>query len=120
MCCFTNILFSGAIPIEYFYIDDTIKGNFTHYSYGNNHIAKLITGAKSQLRRTFTSIDELTSKQLSPSIILSKLRKEDWIYYALYNFTKELDRSKAAVIGSASPWVECLAIAVGWSTRSYF
>eukprot|EP00602_Paraphysomonas_sp_CaronLab_P011170 CAMPEP_0185039728 /NCGR_PEP_ID=MMETSP1103-20130426/36906_1 /TAXON_ID=36769 /ORGANISM="Paraphysomonas bandaiensis, Strain Caron Lab Isolate" /LENGTH=229 /DNA_ID=CAMNT_0027578741 /DNA_START=7 /DNA_END=693 /DNA_ORIENTATION=- len=106
---------NDSIPIEYFYVDDTVDGQGSHYIYNSQQIKKMITSAGKFFDKLGTIVEDMKAKSLPPSMILGKLKKEDWLYYALLNYTKELSKSQVVVTGSTNPWVESIALALGAS-----
>lgn len=113
------------IPLEKFYVDDTISGQSSHYIYSNPQINQMILNANKMFLKIqtiangFLHLPELTSNDDSPvprpDLLLRQLRKEDWIYFALLNYTIPLENSSVAIIGSTSPWVESLVLSLGAS-----
>ena len=82
----------------------------------------MITGSKKYFTELIAKINSKT-EQLSlarEEIALKYIKKEDWLYYALIELgitpetTQHIMRGKTvAVVGSMSPWVECILLAVG-------
>ena len=65
----TTIRFSGAVPLEYFLVDDTNKSFGTHFTYTDSEIAAMIASAR-KLRERFE-----VSLQLKPrDVVLKQVR----------------------------------------------
>jgi hypothetical protein len=116
---------NDQIPLEKFYVDDTNSGQSSHYIYSNKQINQMIQNANKMFLKIQTisngylHLPEISSNDdspvPSPELLLRQLRKEDWIYYALLNYTIDLQNSSIAIIGSTSPWVESLVLSLGAS-----
>lgn len=115
----THYTLNGSVPIEYFYVDDTDKGNPTHYVYSETSIDLMIKRAE-QVINQIENILKSASKtsQNSLSNLPYKLPKDQWLHYTLlkddlkYASVSVNDR-RIAVIGSASPWVESILLSLG-------
>jgi hypothetical protein len=112
------------IPFAKFYVDDTSSGEASHYIYSNEQINKMIENANKMFIKLQTIVSEHVhlpeisdpaSPVFNPRLLLKQLRKEDWIYFALLNYTIPLQNSSVAIIGSSSPWIESLALSLGAS-----
>jgi SAM-dependent methyltransferase len=115
---------NGHVPVEAFYVDDTINGNATHFIYANDQINSYIEGAK----KIFTKfkkmhhnlgfedarIGEIPYHQLDKALLLliSQIPKQHWVYYALYLMSHEIKGSRIAVFGSMDPWIETSLLAL--------
>lgn len=106
------MMFSGTIPVEYFYVDDTSNGQQTHYTYTSKEIKEMVDIASKHLSKISNLTNSLLAQNLSSDLILIKLKKEDWLYYTVLKYKTLLVGRKVIVIGSAHPWVECLALSI--------
>jgi hypothetical protein len=104
---------NNQIPLAQFYVDDTNQGHGSHYRFSLQQIEKMIQNSLN----LFTKIEKVSKgfvdQELPSDVLLKQLRKEDWIYFALLNYSQALVGSDVAVIGSSSPWVECLLLSLG-------
>jgi hypothetical protein len=111
------------IPIENFYVDDTIKGNDTHFMYPSNQITSFISSA-TKLYQKFSSlhkklnlpeIDREGNQQPSQDHmnVISSLPKHHWVQYSFYLFQAHITDAKIGVIGSMEPWIETSLLALG-------
>lgn len=103
----------GQIPMEYFYVDDTINGEGTHFRFSRDQINKMVIEAKKLFDKIKAGTNHMQSRGISREAMLMKLRKEDWLYFALLDYESTLKDKRVAVIGSISPWVETLCLALG-------
>ena len=94
---------NGAIPLEHFYVDDTIGGELTHYTFPADDL-------KHMLKEAARSV--ANPRRLRP--------KQAWITEAIVDAIRERDgdgtrqrEAQAVVFGSSEPWVECLLLAAG-------
>lgn len=107
------------IPLERFYVDDTNNGTNSHYIYSRQQIDQMIKNSYkfyqkiSNIYEGYRDQMVRDDREVDSRILLRQLRKEDWIYYALINYTQLLNHSKILVIGSTSPWVESLLLSLG-------
>lgn len=106
----------GRIPIENFYVDDTNGGIGTNFGYTSKEISQYIDGAKKLSNNIEKAIADIQKQGFSPNILLAKLKKQDWLYFSLYNYSNLITNSKCVVFGSTNPWVESLCIAYGASS----
>lgn len=135
--------FNYTIPIEYMYIDDTLKGHSTHYQYSTKHMDSMIKNSVKTIQR-FKNIEKMeisnteiktmredrNVKNKEDSIIdivenmklteyLSKkphwnrLVKKDWVYYSIFKHQDQLVNKSILIYGSSEPWVEVFCIAIG-------
>ena len=94
---------NGAIPLEHFYVDDTIGGELTHYTFPADDLKHMLKEAARSVANP------------------SRLRpKQAWITEAIVDAIRERDgdgtrqrEAQAVVFGSSEPWVECLLLAAG-------
>eukprot|EP01038_Epipyxis_sp_PR26KG_P005796 gene5796-8000_t len=93
---------NGSIPIERFYVDDTNDGSLTHFIYSAKSLESFISGASKLFNRI-----EVASNSFS------SLKKDQWVHYAMYHYRNFINGSQVCVFGSAEPWVEAAAIALG-------
>ena len=110
------IYYRGAIPIEYFFVDDS-NGTGTHYSYSDAYMKSLLEGAKrykAKLENQLAHSDVASIKESD----LSRLRvhKNDWIYVALMQHRHAIRGKLVVVIGSSEPRIETVALAFGASS----
>lgn len=109
----------NQIPLERFYVDDTNNGSRSHYIFSRQQIDQMVKNSQKfylKLTKLYEGYrDRMVSdgKEVDPQFLLRQLRKEDWIYLALMNYSQILNQSKALVIGSTSPWVESLLLSFG-------
>jgi hypothetical protein len=108
------VLKDGAIPLDYFYVDDTMYGEGTHFRYTQQQMDKMETAAKKHFQKIENARDYFKSRDISPEVMLLKLRKDDWLHFALLNYTaSDIVGKRVVVVGSITPWVETLCLAVG-------
>lgn len=109
----------GQIPIEYFYVDDSARGNGTHFSFSSRGMESLIAGAGKVFDRIENSLIYLTDQGLADAeailMLLLHIPKENWIHLAMKRYITHVNNSKACVFGSMEPWVEAAAIYAGAS-----
>jgi SAM-dependent methyltransferase len=103
----------GRVPIESFYVDDTNGGMGTNFGYTTKEINQYVDGARKLSSNIHRAIANIQEKNILPTLLLAKLKKEDWLYFALYNYSNLMSNSNCAVFGSTNPWVESLCIASG-------
>lgn len=116
----------GKIPIEYFYVDDTMAGSSTHYKYVKTEIDAYVKGSYVMMKK----FDQFNARVLSnpPSDMESNidivsfasksikyLPKQQWVQYSLYMMRDLLENKKAAVYGSMEPWLESFLIGLNVS-----
>lgn len=124
---------NGSVPIEYFYVDDTSEdGNYTHYKYSEKTIGIMIEAATKSAKKyeqlfgtmieKRQTVEPTSSKKDIEMDIVNKIfltaPKSEWLHVALsikqFKYSKFAVRNKVvAVIGSSTPWVEALLIAMG-------
>jgi hypothetical protein len=104
---------NDQIPLARFYVDDTNQGNGSHYSFSLQQIHQMINNSLKLFQKLEKVSQGFLDQDISPEVLLKQLRKEDWIYFALLNYSTTLVGSHVAVIGSSSPWVECLVLSLG-------
>ena len=56
---------------------------------------------------------ECRKSSLPPDRVLRRLRKEDWLHFSLLNHSSSILKKRVVVIGSMTPWVETLCLALG-------
>lgn len=109
---------SGQIPVEFFYVDDTMNGNSTHFVYSEDDILRYIDGAKrlmNKFQQYHRNLGISNESSLSDTIldeVIKALPKSQWIQYALFNFQDLVTGKRIAVYGSMEPWLEAFLIAL--------
>jgi hypothetical protein len=115
---------NDRIPIESFYVDDTLKGNTTHFIYSNSQINSYMEGAEkiftkfkkahSNLGLEYTKVGEIPFYQLNKVLfsLITQIPKQHWVYYSLYLMSYEIKGSRIAVFGSMDPWIETSLLAL--------
>lgn len=106
----------GQIPLEYFYLDDTLSGKGTHFRYTQKEIDDMEITAKKHVDKIKKAIDHFAQRNWAQEALVQKLRKTDWLHFALLNHTESIEGKRVVVVGSISPWVETLLLAVGASS----
>ena len=105
---------NNSIPMEYFYVDDTINGGTTHYKYSSESLTKYVNHnmvIHEKIMRIVDGMEDTTN-----DTELSRLIPKDyWLYYTLYKNNYEytnlsITGKNVAVIGSMQPWVEALCL----------
>ena len=99
--------------MEYFYLDDTLDGAGTHFRYSQAEVDDMEAVAKKHLQKIIRAKDHFDSNGLPHDVLVQRLRKTDWLHYALLNYTESVVGKRVVVVGSRSPWVETLLRAVG-------
>ena len=90
-----------------------MNGEGTHFRYTQKQIDQMEDAAKKHFRKIEKAYEYYKSREVSPEVMLLKLRKDDWLHFALLNYTAEVVGKRVVVVGSVSPWVETLALALG-------
>lgn len=109
----TAYIIDGTIPLDYFYVDDTMGGEGTHFRYTQQQIDQMEAAAKKHFNKIADAAEYFDSKGVAPELMLLKLRKDDWLHYAMLNYTGDIIGKRVVVVGSVTPWVETLCLAVG-------
>lgn len=111
---------NGSIPIEHFYVDDTLKGEPTHFVFSEQEISQYISNANKIINRfldlqskTFGVPPHLSLPYQAASILLPRLPKLQWVQFGLFVCKPHIQGKKVAVIGSMEPWIEAFLIALG-------
>lgn len=116
----------GKIPIEYFYVDDTMGGNGTHYKYVKSEIDAYVKGAYALMKKfdQFNArvrsnppfdMESDTKNALFAAQSIRYLPKQQWVQYSLYMMRDLIENRNVAVYGSMEPWLESFLIALNAS-----
>jgi len=114
---------NGSIPIEYYFVDDTLKGESTHFTYTSKDIDRVITTSK-QIINKFDNLlrkVNLLHKKDDPdsfmaiSNLIWSLPKFQWVHFTFYIHEKDIANKRICVFGSSDPWVEAMLLALGAS-----
>ena len=113
----------GLVPVQYFHVDDTNEGGITHFSFLEKSIAHHIKGVNATLMKIEAMLQKAYTIGHGVDDVARRIPKEQWLYLALlshYEFlasnTRLLDLmvgSKVLVVGSMTPWIECLMVITG-------
>lgn len=90
-----------------------MNGEGTHFRYTQKQIDQMEAAARKHFQKIEKAVDYFKSRDVAPEVMLLKLRKDDWLHFALLNYTAEIVGKRVVVVGSISPWVETLCLAVG-------
>ncbi|RYG61303.1 hypothetical protein EON64_18670, partial [archaeon] len=105
---------NGTVPIEYFYVDDTLQGGSTHYVYSLQDIEKMIQRARTLLRRYESRVLQLQlNDPLRDPLLALHVPPAHWLHVSLLRYRELIAGGRLCVVGSSSPWVEAVALALG-------
>lgn len=112
----------GKVPIEYMYVDDTLQGEATHFTFSN----KMMEGYARQAKKMLTFFNQVNARagvgevKLAmdtlpvANLILPRLTKTQWIpYVLLYLQADYIIDKRVCVIGSMEPWLEQYLLELG-------
>eukprot|EP00051_Salpingoeca_urceolata_P008345 m.105338 g.105338 ORF g.105338 m.105338 type:complete len:369 (+) comp15706_c0_seq1:183-1289(+) len=91
---------NGSVPLEDFFVDDTLDGKGTHYQYGPKDLAPHLASAK-KIMQGQQAVHRPTDR---------------WIVDALRAHESSIRGTHALVFGSNSPFYEALLLAAGAET----
>lgn len=117
-----NYTLNNKIPLEYYYINDTLEGNSTHYIYTTKQINSMIISTNkyyNKIKLLYTiylennnNNHENNENNNKDELFIKQLKKEDLIYFSLIKYVNYINNSKIGIIGSTSPWIECLLLSL--------
>lgn len=102
---------NNTIPMEFFYVDDTLQGEDTHFSYTEEQIASYIRSSQrifDQRKRFQQKNPDVDGREL-----IWRLPKKQWVHYALLLAADRIHNATIGVFGSMDPWIEVSLIALG-------
>lgn len=112
--------FNHSVPLEFFYVDDTKKGDPTHFVFSKEEIDSYIAGAERIIRRfqllqakALNVPSDVVLPWVAASAVLQQLPKSQWVQFGLFSCRDYIKGKKIGVIGSMEPWVESFLIALG-------
>lgn len=99
----------GSIPLERYYVDDTIDGTETHFVIPAALILKYIDGARKQFKKMANKIGSEDGGNAAPIV-----HPREWVHYAMYKHREMISAPGAVhcVFGSADPWLETALLAL--------
>jgi len=113
---------NDSVPLEQFYVDDSNKGQRTHYSFSEESVAAYLQSAHQQLDflRQYDSQDVEGEGDVNANAVFDVLHKKYWPMYAMSQYKDRFQGAHVAVFGSMDPYVETIALALGASTTTTF
>jgi hypothetical protein len=90
-----------------------MNGEGTHFRYTQQQIDDMEAAAKKHFGKIERALDYYQSRGISSEVMLLKLRKDDWLHFALLGHLADVAGKRVVVVGSVSPWVETLCLALG-------
>ena len=127
-----ELTLKGQIPLEYYYVDDSNKGQGsfvppppppyrqrssthtqtgTHYKYSQEDISQLISEGKDFVAKVLSSPVPPPPHSPPHSSTWATQLTDVWLVHALNKYSST--GSSVVVFGSTSPWYEALCLAMG-------
>eukprot|EP00595_Chromulina_sp_UTEXLB2642_P003396 CAMPEP_0196767316 /NCGR_PEP_ID=MMETSP1095-20130614/38817_1 /TAXON_ID=96789 ORGANISM="Chromulina nebulosa, Strain UTEXLB2642" /NCGR_SAMPLE_ID=MMETSP1095 /ASSEMBLY_ACC=CAM_ASM_000446 /LENGTH=276 /DNA_ID=CAMNT_0042134675 /DNA_START=123 /DNA_END=950 /DNA_ORIENTATION=+ len=123
---------NGLIPLEHYYVDDTINGSRSHYIFPINRMQLFINGCNKAHDKI---LKQMKSSKKSFDKLVVYYAKDYWIYLATLKYynhilvsndginnipeitshIKSSDKLSAVVFGSQEPWIETWLLHIGIS-----
>jgi len=124
-----------AIPLERFYVDDSNKGQRTHYSFPEATVASYLESAQRQLeflqsrygsedspadQDTGAEAADMEKEKAETDAAFASLHKKYWPMFAMSQYRQRFKGARVAVFGSLDPYFETIALALGAASTTTF
>ena len=127
-----------SIPLERFYVDDSNKGQRTHYSFPEATVASYLESAQRQLeflQSRYGSEDSpadqdggaeaadvvvVEEEEAETDAAFASLHKKYWPMFAMSQYRQRFKGARVAVFGSIDPYFETIALALGAASTTTF